>query len=189
MATSCKDLTHWKRLWCWEGLGARGEGDNRGWDGWMASPTRWTWVWVDSRSWWWTGRPGMLRFMGSQRVDMTEWLNWLNWILSKSYDYKRFYILNNWLREVGRLKIHSNSGDCFLVAKLCLTFWAPMDCSTPGFPVLHYLQKFAQTHVPWVSDAIQPLHSLLPPSPPAHSLTLTFIPNEVSGCSVPILLT
>ena len=52
----------------WEGLGARGEGDDRGWDGWMASLTRWTWVWVNSESWWWTGRPGMLRFMGSQRV-------------------------------------------------------------------------------------------------------------------------
>ena len=47
---------------------AGGEGDDRGWDGWMASPTRWTWVWVNSRSWWWTGRPGVLRFMGSQGV-------------------------------------------------------------------------------------------------------------------------
>ena len=68
LATSCKKLTHWKRPWCWEGLGAGGEGDNRGWDGWMASPTRWAWVWVNSRSWWWTGRSGVLRFMGSQRV-------------------------------------------------------------------------------------------------------------------------
>ena len=59
---------YWKRPWCWKGLGAGGEGDDRGWDGWMASPTRWTWVWVNSRSWWWTGRPGMLWFMGSQRV-------------------------------------------------------------------------------------------------------------------------
>ena len=62
------ELTHWKRPWCWEGFGAGGEGDNRGWDGWMASLTRWTWVWVDFRSWWWTGRPGVLRFMGLQRV-------------------------------------------------------------------------------------------------------------------------
>ena len=68
LATSCKELTNWKRLWCWEGLGAGGEGDYRGWDGWMASPTQWTWVWVDSGSWWWKGRPGMLQFMGSQRV-------------------------------------------------------------------------------------------------------------------------
>ena len=50
------------------GFGAGGEGDDRGWDGWMASPTQWTWVWVDSGSWWWTGRPGVLWFMGSQRV-------------------------------------------------------------------------------------------------------------------------
>ena len=57
-----------QRLWCWEGLGAREEGDDRGWDGWMALLTRWTWVWVNSGSWWWTGRPGVLRFMGSQRV-------------------------------------------------------------------------------------------------------------------------
>jgi len=68
LATSCEELTHWKRLWCWEGLGAGGEGDDRGWDGWMASLTRWTWVSVNSGSWWWTGRPGVLWFMGSQRV-------------------------------------------------------------------------------------------------------------------------
>ena len=73
LATSCKELTHWKRPWCLEGLGA-GEGNNRGWDGWMASPTQWTWVWVNSGSWWWTGRPGVLRFMGSQRVGH----NWAN---------------------------------------------------------------------------------------------------------------
>ena len=78
LATSCEDLTHWKRLWCWEGLGAGGERDNRGWDGWMASLTRWTCVWVNSRSWWWTGRPGMLWFMGPQRVGH-DWVTELNW--------------------------------------------------------------------------------------------------------------
>ena len=78
MATSCEELTHWKRLWCWEGLGAGGEGDDRGWDGWMASLTRWTWVSVNSGCWWWTGRPGMLRFMGSQRVGH-DWAAELNW--------------------------------------------------------------------------------------------------------------
>ena len=72
------ELTHWKRLWCWEGLGAGREGDDRGWDGWMASPTRWTWVWGNSRSRWWTGRPGMLQFMGSQRVRH-DWSTELNW--------------------------------------------------------------------------------------------------------------
>ena len=78
LATSCKELTHWKRLWCWEGLGAGREGNDRGWDGWMASPTRWTWVWVNSRSWWWTGKPGVLRFMGSQRVRH-DWATELTW--------------------------------------------------------------------------------------------------------------
>ena len=68
LATSREELSHWKRPWCWEGLRAGVEGDNRGWDGWMASLTRWTWVWVNSGGWWWTGRPGVLRFMGSQRV-------------------------------------------------------------------------------------------------------------------------
>ena len=53
LATWCEELTHWKRPWCWERLKAGGEGDEGGWDGWMASPTRWTWVWVSSRSWWW----------------------------------------------------------------------------------------------------------------------------------------
>ena len=65
LATWCEELTHWKRPWCGERLRAGGEGNDRGWDGWMASPTQWTWVWVDSRNWWWTGRLGMLRFMGS----------------------------------------------------------------------------------------------------------------------------
>ena len=59
-------------------LGAGGEGDDRGWDGWMASLTRWMWVWVDSGSWWWTGRPGVLWFMGLQRVGQ-DWATKLNW--------------------------------------------------------------------------------------------------------------
>ena len=63
-----QELTHWKRPWCWERLRERGGGDDTGWDGWMASPTPWTWVWGRSGSWWWTGKPGMLRSMGSQRV-------------------------------------------------------------------------------------------------------------------------
>ena len=72
------EMTHWKRLWCWEGLEAGGERDDRGWDGWMASLTRWTWVWVNSGSWWWTGRPGMLQFMWLLRVRH-DWATELNW--------------------------------------------------------------------------------------------------------------
>ena len=77
-------VTHWKRHWHWEGLGAGGEGDDRGWDGWMASPTRWTWVWVNSGSWWWTGRPGVLRFMGSQRIEH-DWAAELKWNTVKHF--------------------------------------------------------------------------------------------------------
>ena len=102
LATSCEELTHWKRLWCWEGLEAGGEGDDRGWDGWMASLTRWTWVWVNSRSCWWTGRPGVLWFMGSQRVGH-DWATELKWtelkdahvFISGTYDYINFHSKRN----------------------------------------------------------------------------------------------
>ena len=72
------NATHWKRPWCWERLKSGGEGDDRGWDHWMASWTWWTWVWVSSRSWWWTGKPGVLQSMGSQRVGH-DWVTELNW--------------------------------------------------------------------------------------------------------------
>ena len=78
LATGCEELTHWKRPWCWEKLNAGGEGDDRGWDGWMSSLTQWTWVWVNFGSWWWTARPGMLQSMGSQRVGH-DWVTGLNW--------------------------------------------------------------------------------------------------------------
>ena len=78
LATWCEELTHWKRPWCWERLKAGGEGDDRGWDAWTASSTWWTWVWVNSGSWWWTGRPGVLQFMGLQRVRH-NWATELNW--------------------------------------------------------------------------------------------------------------
>ena len=69
--------------WCWERLKAGGEGNDRGWDGWMALLTQWTWVWVNSGSWWWAGRPGVLRFMGSQS---RTWLSdWTELIPSKLY--------------------------------------------------------------------------------------------------------
>ena len=79
LATWCEELTHRKRLWWWDRLKAGGEGDNKGWDGWMASPTWWTWFWASSRSWWWTGKPGVLQSMGLQRVGH-DWATELNWI-------------------------------------------------------------------------------------------------------------
>ena len=83
LATWWEEPTHLKRPWCWERLKAGGEGDDIGWDGWMASPTWWTWVWVSSWSWWGTGRPGMLQFMGLQRVrhDWVTELNWTKWLV------------------------------------------------------------------------------------------------------------
>ena len=67
LATWCKELTHWKRPWCWEDCRQEEKGDDRGWDGWMASPTQWTWVWAKTRRWWRTGKPGMMQPMWSQK--------------------------------------------------------------------------------------------------------------------------
>ena len=86
------ELTHWKRPWCWEGLGTGGEGDDRAWDGWMASLTQWAWVWVNSGSWWWTGRPGVLQFMGSQRVGH-DWATELNWTTVLRLNVKKARIM------------------------------------------------------------------------------------------------
>ena len=79
LATWCEEPTHWKRPWQWERLKAGGKGDDndRGWNGWMASTTRWTWV-SSFGSWWWTGKPGMLQSMGLQSVGHA-WATELNW--------------------------------------------------------------------------------------------------------------
>ena len=79
LAAWCRELTHWERPWCWERLKVRGEEDDRGLGGWMASPTQWTSVWVNSRSWLWTRRPGMLLSMGLQSwTCLSDWIE-LNW--------------------------------------------------------------------------------------------------------------
>ena len=78
LATSCEELPHWKRPWCWEGLGAGGEADDRGWDGWRASPTRWTRVWVCPWPGVGDGQGGLAccHSWGIKELDMTERLNW-----------------------------------------------------------------------------------------------------------------
>ena len=86
LTTCYEELTYWKRPWCQERLRAGGEQDDRGWDGWMASPTQWTWVWVGSGRWWWTGKPGVLQSMRSQRVRH-DWSTDLNWTL-------RFHVIH-----------------------------------------------------------------------------------------------
>ena len=86
-------------------IGGRGEGDDRGCDGWMASPTRWTWVWVDSGSWWWTGRPGVLQYMVSQRVGH-DWVTELNWYDLSLWIYK-------WVNIFPALLLFEYKLECF----------------------------------------------------------------------------
>jgi len=103
LATSCEELTHWKRLWCWEGLGAGGEGDDRGWDGCMASLTQWTWVWVNSGSWYGQGGLACCDSWGRKESDTTERLNWTERVLSKrlmwSIFLKSFSLHQEWISE------------------------------------------------------------------------------------------
>ena len=91
LVTWSEELTHLKRPWCWERLKGGGEGDDRGWDGLIASPTQWTWVWVNSGSWWWTGKPGVLRSWGHKELGKTEQLNWTElssmFLASNSYPF------------------------------------------------------------------------------------------------------
>ena len=86
------DAKSWPR--CWEWLKVGGEGDDRGWDGWMASLTQWTWVWVSSRSWWWIGKPGVPQSMGLQRGGH-DWATELNWIEWQIHTARFFSLLSN----------------------------------------------------------------------------------------------
>ena len=100
LATWCEELSHWKRPWCWWRLKVGGEGDDRGWDGWMASSTQWTWVWASSESWWWTGKPGVLHVVYGVAKSQTWLSNWteLNWVTRK-FMWKIFR-LKPWLTSV-----------------------------------------------------------------------------------------
>ena len=124
-ATSWEELTHWKRLWCWEGLRAGGEGDDRGWDGWMASPTWCTWVWVNSGSWWWTGRLGVLWFVELQRVGH-DWATELNWT---ELNHVVIVFLNFWgtfiLFSIGTASIYIpiSSAQGYLLSSLVINYW------------------------------------------------------------------
>ena len=80
----CKELTHWKRSWCWERLKVGGEGYDRGWDGWMMSLLRWTWLWASPGTWWWSERPGMLQSVGSQRLGH-DWATEMNWLIAFAF--------------------------------------------------------------------------------------------------------
>ena len=108
LAFWCEMSTDWKRTWCWERLKAGGEGDNPGWDGWLASPTRGTWVWVGPGNWWWTGKPGVLQSMGWQRIEH-DWVAELNWTETS---LRKFSLL--WNSKVP------------MAFKICVTFPFPM---------------------------------------------------------------
>ena len=105
LVTWCKELTSWKRPWCWERLKTGGKWDDRGWDGWMASPTRWTWVWASSGSWWWTRKPGVLQSMGLQRVRH-DWKTELK--RSSTEGHASFLLKFHWSKF--RITVHLGAG-------------------------------------------------------------------------------
>ena len=115
-----------------------------GWDGWRASPTQWTWVWMDSKSWWWTGRPGMLRFMGLQRVGQ-DWATELNWVFT----------------AVCRLPAVDVSGATFWLGCMVLSLWWPLLLGSMGSRAQRIQQLWlmgsrAGTQQPWCMGSVAP---------------------------------
>ena len=134
LATWCKELTHWKRPWPWERLKA-GEGDDRRWDGWIVSPTRWTWVRASSESCWRTGKPGMLQSMGLQRVGhdwVTELTDWFWLIISRFI--KSLLFLGKLSPKVNPFSLLSNATlywkDCNGTLERCGHPWETLEYST-----------------------------------------------------------
>ena len=125
LATWCKELTHWRRPWCWERLKAGEERNDRRWDGWMASLTRWTWLWINSGSWWWTGRPGVLQSMGLQRVGH-DWVTELNWteVLGKNKMREKIPLVWN---LIDKEEETSEVGDPECCGKRNYCFWVSPD--------------------------------------------------------------
>ena len=102
LATWCEEWTHRKRPWCWERLKVGKEGDDRGWDGWMASLIRWTWVWISSGSWWWTGTPGVLQCIG---VANSTWLSdWTDWSSRLLWSSCSSLMMEKWIKRIHTCK-------------------------------------------------------------------------------------
>ena len=154
LTTWCEEVTHWKRPWCWEGLGAGGEGDDRGWDGWMASPTRWTWVWASSGSWWWTGKSDLLESMGSQRVR----LDWVTELSVKDYWVLEFNLV---LRVIFKVFLKNSTQG----SSLSLRAGSPFSfLSSESHHPSSHTQKNCHTIQPF-----SPFESLIQKSPKAQS--------------------
>ena len=164
LATWWEELTHWKRPWCWEGLGAGREGDDRGWDGWIASQTRWARV-----------TPGV--------CDVQRGL-----ACCSSWGCR---VGNDWATELNntcKFQVHSTAiqKHMFVIdVHLLCPVWLLVTPSTPGFPALHCFLEFAQTPVRWVSDAVRPARPLYPFSCP--HLGLSFC-SLTGGCVIPTLV-
>ena len=134
LTTWCKDLTDWKRPWCWERLKAGGEGAYRGWDGSMETLNQWAWVWASSRSWWWTGKPGRCSPWGCKESDMTERLNWteLNpakWVAASFFCRQEEWDSERW-RELSIFLLHSSNTNIQVLSIKSMPCHIP-DCPCP----------------------------------------------------------
>ena len=164
LATWCEELIHLKRPWCWERLKEGGEGNDRGWDGWMASlMTQWTWVWVNSGIWWWTGRPCVLWSMGLQRVGH-DWATELNWTelrylgSSGPPDWEMWYCLFTILSPPPLIQTQ-NLLPRPVASKCSITFPAPLSpgghlAQTLVTPFSKLLQVFSTCSVPMLSTKL-----------------------------------
>ena len=134
LATWCEELTHWKRPWCWGRLKA-GEGEDRGWwDGWIASPVRWTWIWASSGSWWWTGKSGVLQSIRSQRARH-DWATELSFLGAHC---------RGWLQPDGwPLRYCSPSWvPLGLTSEGCNSWWLLQSCLLIWQKTLHFSRYF-----------------------------------------------
>ena len=151
--TWCKELTHLKRPWCWERLKVGGEGEDRWWDGWMASPAQWKWVWVNSRNWWWTGRSGCYSPWGHKELDMTEQLSWTELNLPRFMDLTFQVPMQYCSLQHGTLfpsPVTSTTGHCFcfdsassfflelFLHSSLVAYWASTYLRSSSFSVLSY---------------------------------------------------